>query len=44
MSALFINSKLDDEELRRRLYKGDIFVFSAADKMLRFGDRLAVVR
>jgi hypothetical protein len=39
MSALFIDSKRDDEERRRRLYRGGIFVFSAADKVLSFGDR-----
>jgi hypothetical protein len=30
MSALFIDSKLDDEERRNRLYSGDIFIFSAS--------------
>lgn len=30
MSALFIDSKLDDEARRRRLYSGDIFIFSAS--------------
>jgi hypothetical protein len=29
--ALFIDSKLDDEERRHRLYLGDIFIFSATD-------------
>jgi len=29
--ALFIDSKLDDEERRHRLYSGDIFIFSATD-------------
>lgn len=30
MSALFIDSKLDDEERCGRLYSGDIFIFSAS--------------
>ncbi|OHV81839.1 hypothetical protein [Ensifer sp. LCM 4579] len=31
MPAIFIDSDLDDEERRRRLYSGDIFIFSATD-------------